>query len=76
MRWPVPVTITTSAFPLAHPGRLTISWMSAASSGVRWLAPTWPAAHAAGAQLAQADVRARVDMFPDPELKVAALSAA
>ena len=35
VRCPVPVTISTSAFPRAQPGRLTTSRITAASSGMR-----------------------------------------
>ena len=76
MRRPVPVTIMTSAFPLAHPVRFTISWITGASSGVRWLAPAWPAVHAAGAHAVDAVVRGRPEMFPFEPLKPDALSAA
>ena len=66
----------TSALPLAHPGRLTISWITALRSGVRWFAPTWPAVHATGAQLVAAVVRGRVEMPPLAEPKFSGLSAA
>ena len=42
MRSPVPVTIRTSALPLAHPGRPTISWITAARFGDRWSDVTRP----------------------------------
>src|SRR5512139_528798 len=39
VRWPVPLTTTTIALPLAHPGRAVISLTSAERSGVRCNGP-------------------------------------
>src|SRR5467141_2653900 len=59
-RRPVPVMMTASAFPLDHPGRLTISWTSAERSGVRSLAPTSPAVQDPGVQVTTLEVRGRL----------------
>src|SRR6516162_418056 len=66
-----------SAFPLAQPARLTISWITGLRSGVRCVEPACPTVdHAAGAQDAEATVCAREEMPFVVRLKVAALSAA
>jgi hypothetical protein len=66
----------TIALPLAQPGRFTTSWITAESSGVRWLGPASPIRfHPAGVQVAEAAVRARVETLLVKE-NVAGLSAA
>src|SRR5690242_16253642 len=66
-----------SAFPLAQPGRLTTSWITALRSGVRWALPACPTVlHAAGVQVAEAAVRGRDEMLDVVRLKLEALSAA
>ena len=64
VRWPVPVMIRARALPGAQPVRLTISWMTADRSVVRWLVPASPmTAQAAGFQVAAALVRGRVEIL-------------
>src|SRR5439155_201445 len=75
-RRPVPVTIMTSALPLAHPGRLTTSWITALRSGVRSFAEVSPELHATGAQPVAAVVRVRVETSPLVAPKAGGLSAA
>src|SRR5262245_6011741 len=54
-----------SEWPLDHPERSTISWITFERSGVRWAVPATPTVvHAGGDQLRDADVRGREEMFP------------
>src|SRR5262249_2083765 len=59
VRWPVPLTMTASALPLAQPPRFTTSWITADRLGVRWFAPASPEFHATGLHEAEADVLGR-----------------
>ena len=78
MRLPVavPLMMMARAFPLAQPGRFTISWMIAVRSGVRSAAAVSPEVQAAGDQLALAVVSARDDTLFVALANVAALSSA
>ena len=77
VRSPIPLMTMARAFPLAQPGRLTTSWITAVRSGVRCAAVAAPTVgHDAGCQVAVAVVRGRLEMLSDPVAKVAGLSAA
>src|ERR671923_1361443 len=76
VRCPLPVTMNARAFPLAHPGRFTTSWTSAARFGVRCASPAAPTVHAAGDQPTDALVRGREEMLNVAVVNVDALSAA
>ncbi len=65
MRSPVPLMMTASEWPLDHPGRSTISWITEAISGVRWSSPASCAAgQATGDHATAARVRGLEVMFP------------
>ena len=72
----MPLTIMTSALPLAHPERLTTSWIGPVRSGVRWFGPASPRFHGTGDQLVAAVVRGRVETLPLVRVKVVGLLAA
>src|SRR5262249_24224557 len=76
VRWPVPLTMIAIAFPLAPPGRLTISWITEPRSGVRWFAPASPATHGTGDHGVAAVVRGRAVTLNAEEPKEKALSEA
>ncbi len=62
-RFAVPVTISTTAFPLDHPGWDTISWRMAVRSDVRWPGPLSPtSSHPGGIQGTEASVRGRSEI--------------
>jgi len=63
----------TMLLPLAHPGRLAISWTMAARLGESY---TVPAVHAEGVHCTAAVVRGRLEMLPMAVVKVVALPAA
>jgi hypothetical protein len=76
-RRPVPVMMTASALPLAHPGRLTISWTIAEMSADCCAGPAAPTVvHEGGLQATVAAVRARPETLPEALVKVGALSVA
>ncbi len=74
-RSPVPVMMMASELPLAQPGRLTISCMTEAMSGVCWSGPASPfVVQGGGDQETVAAVAGREEIFPPDEVNVAALS--
>ena len=67
----------TSELPLLHPGRLIISWTTAAIFGVCCATPASPCVgQGAGCQFTAALVRGLDEMFAVAVVKVVALSAA
>jgi hypothetical protein len=77
VRRPVPVTIITSELPLVQPGRSTISLMTGARSGVRWLGPiSFTTLQGGGDQPTLADVLGLWEMLRAALVKVGALSLA
>ena len=63
-RLPLPVMITVSALPGAHPGRLTTSWITDARFGVSWSGPEAPTGcHGGTGQATEAVVRGREEML-------------
>src|SRR5262245_16712430 len=64
------------ALPLTQLERLTISWITALRSGVRWSVPAWPVVHAFGTHATGAVVRGRVETLFEVVVKVGALSSA
>ena len=63
--------------PLAQPGRLTISWMTAAIFGVRWLRPaSLTVPQYTGLHPIEAPVFVLDEMLPLVEVKVAGLARA
>ncbi len=77
VRCPVPVMMIASAFPLAQPGRFTISWITLERFGVRWFGPASPTSvHGTGDQFTAAVVRGREETLRLELVKVPGLSAA
>jgi hypothetical protein len=77
VRFPVPVTMITSACPLSQPCRLTISRTTLLMSEVCWPGPARPTVdQGGGRQVTTALVRGRDDTFNAALVNVRASSAA